>query len=426
VSQKFPGGFITKSPPAVVGPVDGEGGSAPGVWTLDQAMALNKQGLWPKPLVVGQLWAWGNDSAGALGQNQPFSSRSSPVQIGALNTWKRIAAGNQFGLAIKTDGTLWSWGYNSLGQLGLGDAISRSSPVQVGALTDWAKIAGGDTHSLAIKTGGTLWAWGRNNYGQLGQDNITNRNSPVQIGAATDWAQIGAGGRTSLAVKTNGTLWAWGGNGSGQLGLNNNANRSSPVQVGALTNWSSVAIGNTATAAVKTDGTLWTWGRGDVGGVLGHNNTINRSSPVQVGALTNWSQVSVGQYNCMSVKTDGTLWGWGQNTTDGRLGLNDLINRSSPVQVGSQTNWARVSTAFNHVVALKTNGTLWVWGDNTQGKLGLGDATETVEFYDPALGYNVYTYYNNNRSSPTQLGSLTTWKALAPKLNAFSMAIKSS
>jgi alpha-tubulin suppressor-like RCC1 family protein len=170
------------------------------------------------------------------------------VQVGALTAWSQIAAGALHSLAVKTDGTLWSWGSNSYGQLGLGDGytISRSSPVQVGALTNWADVAAGYSHSIAVKTDGTLWSWGNNGSGRLGQNNTINRSSPVQVGALTGWVQASGASESSSAVKNDGTLWSWGRNNNGQLGLNDTANRSSPVQVGALATWSKIAIGSRA------------------------------------------------------------------------------------------------------------------------------------------------------------------------------------
>jgi len=284
-----------------------------------------------------QLWIWGRNADGQLGLNDT-ANRSSPVQVGALTTWSQTAAGYKFSLAVKTDGTLWSWGYNTYsGQLGLGDTANCSSPVQVGALTAWAQVAAGNNFSLAIKTDGALWSWGRNVEGMLGLNDTANRSSPVQVGALTTWSQVAGGFTFSLAVKTDGTLWGWGYNGLGQLGLNDTANRSSPVQVGALTTWSKVTGGNNFSVAVKTDGTLWSWGA-NTNGRLGLNDTVYRSSPVQIGALTTWSQIAGGSGFCLAIKTDGTLWSWGYNSY-GKLGLNDTANRSSPVQVGVLTTW---------------------------------------------------------------------------------------
>jgi alpha-tubulin suppressor-like RCC1 family protein len=124
------------------------------------------------------------------------------VQVGALTTWAQVAGGYAFSLAIKTDGTMWSWGFNNEGALGLNDTIIRSSPVQIGALTTWAQVAGKNGFSLAIKTDGSLWSWGFGTLGQLGLNAATNRSSPVQVGALTTWSQLAKGGfaNHSLAI----------------------------------------------------------------------------------------------------------------------------------------------------------------------------------------------------------------------------------
>ena len=188
---------------------------------------------------------------------------------------------------------MWSWGNGAGGRLGLGDVISKSSPVQVGALTTWAQVAAGREHNLALKTDGTLWAWGDGANGRLG-NNISptiDVSSPVQIGALTTWSQVAAGNSHSLAIKTDGTMWSWGDNAvNGRLGLNDIDSRSSPVQIGALTTWSQVSGGSLHSLAIKTDGTMWSWGVGTFG-QTGLGDTISQSSPVQVGALTTWSQL---------------------------------------------------------------------------------------------------------------------------------------
>ena len=196
-------------------------------------------------------------------------------------------------------------GFNSQGQLGHGNTTVRSSPVQVGSLTTWSKVACGRYATVAIKTDGTAWAWGENNYGMLGDGSNTNRSSPVQIGSLTTWANVACGRWHTALVKTDGTLWGCGHNGSGQLGQGDSTHRSSPVQVGSLTNWSiptAGTIGQT-TWVLKTDNTIW--GIGNNGsGHLGDGTDANRSSPVQFGSDAAWYAVGGGSNNVTAVRKE--------------------------------------------------------------------------------------------------------------------------
>jgi len=241
----------------------------------------------------GTLWTWGAGGQGRLGISSSPAYVSSPTQVGALTKWATVSAGNSGTSATTTTNQLYSWGNNSNGELGDNTLVDKSSPIQVGALTNWAQVSVGNSFRVSVKTNGTLWSWGLNNYGQLGSNSRTNRSSPVQLGALTNWSSVSAGSGTVISVKTDGTLWAWGRNDRGQLGGNAIGSRSSPVQVGALTNWLSSSTGEYHVAAIKTDNTLWTWGR-NTAGQLGDNATNNRSSPTQVGTLSNWSEVAAG------------------------------------------------------------------------------------------------------------------------------------
>jgi len=319
------------------------------------------------------LWTWGQGSNGKLGLGDVVN-RSSPVQIGALTDWAGVDTGGNSSLAIKTNGELWAWGTNFEGHLGLGDVVNRSSPVQVGALTNWASVSGASdayAHNLAIKTNGELWAWGRNNFGQLGQGITVTQSSPVQIGSLTTWASVTVGGGGSRAIKTDGSLWSWGAGANGTLGLGDIIDRSSPVQVGILTDWASVDSASNHSATVKTDGSLWTWGLG-TDGRLGHGNTTTLSSPSQVGSLTDWASISAGFKHTLAVKTDGTLWACGDNSPNGNLGDGTIINRSSPSQIGALSDWASASAGRNLSSARKTDGSIWAWGLNSSGQLGDG------------------------------------------------------
>ena len=251
---------------------------------------------------------------------------------------------------------LWTWGYNLYGGLGNGTNINYSSPIQVGSLTNWKQLSIGGTNSVgsaqfvtAVKTDGTLWAWGADNFGQLGNGSIGTSlfySSPIQVGALTNWKQVACGVSHVAAVKTDGTVWAWGTANYGQLGngyIGSAVYYSSPIQIGSLTNWTQVVCGYNHTYIYNNIGNLYTCGYNGYGqlGTIVYGN-FNQSSPVQVGALTNWKQVACGYMQTAAIKTDGTLWIFGYNTT-GNLGNGTINNYSSPIQVGILTSWKQVA-----------------------------------------------------------------------------------
>lgn len=331
------------------------------------------------PNIVNQLdtpmlMVWGNNGYGRLGDNT-IVNKSSPVQTIAYGAnWKQVFVGQFHSAALKTDGTLWTWGYNGYGNLGDNTITFRSSPVQtIAGGTNWQQVSSQRTGSSGIKIDGTLWCWGYNSNGQLGDNTITHRSSPVQtVAFGTNWKQVSSGAFNTAGIKSDGTLWLWGKNDNGQLGDNTITKRSSPVQTIAFgTNWKQISCGYQATAAVKTDGTLWVWGQ-NINGQLGDNTFASKSSPVQtIAGGSNWKQVSCGQTHMAAIKTDGTLWIWGDNT-NGQLGDNTTTRRLSPVQtIVFGTNWKQVSCgSSSHTAAIKADGTLWAWGNNSSGQLG--------------------------------------------------------
>ena len=324
-----------------------------------------------------QLFVAGRNTNGMLGQNGPTNTHySSPVQIPGI-TWTKdkydlFAKSNEHVVLPKTDGTLWAVGQNSdWGQLGLNDRTNRSSPTQIPGTT-WNTAGTFNETSWGVKTDGTLWVWGRGYYGLLGQNQPHNtvRSSPTQI-PGTTWEKCYGVQYAAFATKTDGTMWAWGNNTSGQLGQNNLTQRSSPVQIGS-TDWSVVDGGAPANGGgIKTDGTLYLWGR-DPNGQLGQNQSGDnsaRSSPTQVGSDTTWRSLSLGNKKTAAIKTDNTLWVWGRNN-NGSLGLNqpDQTSYSSPVQIPG-TTWSTISASYQCMYARKTDGTSWSWGYGGNGAL---------------------------------------------------------
>jgi len=375
--------------------------------TQDKTIYISNSGTWLSITTtsISKLFAWGLNQYGYLATGNVICY-SSPVQeVSGSTNWSSVSGGYTHSTAIKADGTLWVWGINTWGQLGIDGTIHYSSPVQeVSSGTTWSSVSAGNFHTSAIKTDGTLWTWGRNIFGALGTNDLINYSSPVQeVSSSTNWSSVSSGSQLkygTTAIKKDGTLWAWGSNSLGRLGTGDVISYSSPVQeVSNSTNWSSVSAGNFHTSAIKTDGTLWSWGRNNLG-ALGTDDVICYSSPVQeVSGSTNWSSVSCTDNATAAIKTDGTLWTWGNNNY-GQLGTGDVVSYSSPVQeVSNSTNWSSVSAGYqqfseSYMSAIKTDGTLWSWGQNSSGRLGTNNQI--------------------NYSSPVQeVSSSTNWSSVS-------------
>jgi alpha-tubulin suppressor-like RCC1 family protein len=339
--------------------------------------------------VDGTLWTWGDGNEGRLGNNQTVDISTPITTFTGGTNWKQISCGGYHISAIKTDGTLWTWGGNF--DLATGRVDCFRVPVTTFALeTTWADaattdpytISAGATHTAAIKTDGTLWIWGNGGNGRLGNENITLRSTPVTTSTGgTNWKRVSAGNINTAAIKTDGTLWTWGANGSGQLGDNDTTGgtaKSIPVTTFAGgTNWKQVSVGQQHIAAIKTDGTLWTWGNGFNGGQLGNGITIgNISTPITTfSGGTNWKQVSARGNITAAIKTDGTLWTWGYGD-DGALGNATITTASTPVTTfAGGTNWKQISVGRYSIGAIKTDGTLWTWGFGGFGPLGNADTS---------------------------------------------------
>src|SRR5690625_1129447 len=337
----------------------------------------------------GTLWTWGGNSNGQLGLG---NSDSQPIPERVLTpfSFESVAAGHAHTLGIAEDGRLFAWGRNSEGQLGLGDRETQLEPVQVGSDADWEAVAAGAYHTVGIR-GGALYAWGSNSAGQVGNGSFSAVLEPVEVGNGESWLAVAAGEFHSLAVRADGTLWAWGSNGERQLGLSSTSNV--PLQVGNDTDWKVVAAGAWHSLALKTDGSLWAWGR-NMEGQLGVGVGATGSTPARVGTHSDWVAIAAGRNHSVGLRAEGAgqnLWAWGANA-NGQLGDGSYAQRWRPVPVGSRTDWVGVAAGRNHTVGLTSDFLLFSTGSNEKGQLGIGDPDvgdvnrmQTVVFRKPDL-----------------------------------------
>lgn len=363
----------------------------------------------------GTVYCWGANASGQLGDNTT-STRYIPVQVkgvggtGVLSGVSQIAAGFEHTCAVKTDGTMFCWGNSANGQLGDNFNAQRSVPVQVkglngvGLLSGVSSIAAGFRHTCAAKTDGSLYCWGQNSVGQLGDGSTTDHFAPVlvfNLGGLTNVSSVSTGQYHTCAVKTDGSAYCWGQGANGRLGLGDATQRLTPVQVvgiggsGTLSNVSQIIAGYAHTCALKTDGSMYCWGY-NVYGQLGDNTTSQRLTPVQVtgvggsGTLSNVTWISNNESYTCALKNDGAVYCWGYNFYS-QLGDGGTTHRSTPVQVlnvavvSTVSNAASVGPGMSFSCFSKSDGTVYCGGVNVSGKIGdnVASGASTITRYAP-------------------------------------------
>jgi alpha-tubulin suppressor-like RCC1 family protein len=343
-----------------------------------------------QPCVTDCLYAWGYNDQRKLGTAEAVYSSSTPTPV--VLSGVRAVAGGVFsnGYALRTDGTVWAWGNNETGQLGngwtgrgaLGAPNGSVVPAPVVGLADVTAIAGGSQQGYALRADGTVWAWGQNGSGALGNGSDVQSNVPVQVTGLTDIVAIAGNPGSGFAVRADGTVWAWG---SGFLGSPQPPFWSLvPVQVGGLTGVTAITGNGSGAYVLRTDGTVWGWGSGQLGiGPCGTDTGVPCSSevPVRVSGLAGVTAIAGTFNNGYAVRDDGTVWAWGSNV-DGALGNGvpcdptaTVCESQVPVRVSGLHDVTQIAGFGAGGYALRTDGTVWAWGDNRLGQLGNDSVT---------------------------------------------------
>ncbi len=328
----------------------------------------------------GTLWSWGSNTQGQIGDGTTTGHAvPAPVTVPTADPWTDVACGGAHTVARRADGSLWAWGANADGQLGVGNTVDRVFPTRIGTLTSWAGVACGANHTIAWKTDGTLWTWGDNLQGQLGDNTIADRTAPVRVGTASDWVEAAGGSLHTIGRRAGGSLWCWGHNASGQLGDGTTTRRLTPVRVGLDSNWAQVSAGFVFSAARRTNGTLWAWGN-NASGQLGQGHRTAASAPQQVGSDTDWAAINCGAACAIGRRTNGYLWAWGDNSA-GQLGDGTTADQLLPVQT-LEGPWSTLTVGAACVLGVRS-GFIWSWGTNDFEQLGLPAGTTAVSAVPP-------------------------------------------
>jgi alpha-tubulin suppressor-like RCC1 family protein/outer membrane protein assembly factor BamB len=361
------------------------------VVTLDlrrsTSIAIGAGNQFSAAVISNQLFTWGTDTTGQLADGGS-ASRNVPTRTNTETNWLFVSAGGRgntntagHAVALKTDGSMLSWGANSRGQLGIGNTTDSRVPTIVSTDTNWIYAEAGALHSVALRGDGTIWTWGANDFGQLGFGNTNNVSVETRLGVDSGWIEVRAGGSFMLARRADGTLWGWGRNDSAQLGNNTTANALSPIQIGTNTDWAAISAGVSHSMGVRSNGTLWVWGRN-----FGLNTTRLENStnifrvPTQVGSETNWVAVDAGFDHSLMINSAGQMFAWGANqigqlgngSSGATIGNTNDANLSMPMQIAASRTWAAVEAGVRHSLARATDNTIWAWGWNNFGQVGDG------------------------------------------------------
>lgn len=285
-----------------------------------------------------------------------------------------VSTGAIQGAALSSDGVVYAWGDYKANSMGIRQDATTAKPAAL--LTDGVEVAAGYYHTLARKADGSVWAWGSNANKQLGQQGAngytTRSATPLQISGLGSVTQLAAGGYHSLALRNDGTVLAWGANSYGQSGNNDAAvtKQATPAAVPGLTNVTALAAGWGHSLALDGNGRVWGWGSNTYRqlGVVSGDTSVYR--PVALTGLPRIQAVAAGGYHSLALAADGTVWAWGQNLR-GQLGMQGASD-APPAPIPGLGKVRAIAAGYQHSLALTEDGGVWAWGE----AMGSGQAAD--------------------------------------------------
>jgi len=293
----------------------------------------------------------------------------------ATSTGTSVSSGGDHSCDVRRNGTLWCWGSNTFGQLGVGkQGPGGPTPMQVGHSDAWSRVDAGGQDTCAVRRTGSLYCWGVNHRGQLGDGTTTIRTSPVRVGPARAWRQVSTGWFHTCAIRTNKSLWCWGDDSAGQLGVGSTRNHATPTRVGGGRHWTSVSVEGWNTCAIKDDHSLWCWGR-NLFGQLGDGSWADSSVPRQVrSGRENWRTVALSWTHACGIKGRGVVKCWGRNL-EGQLGHGNTVTANKPQAVSARHHTRMVAVSEGSSCLIDARRRVWCWGDNDYGQVDPGSPT---------------------------------------------------
>lgn len=355
----------------------------------------------------GSVWTFGSNTDGQLGYGINLGE-GIPHRVPGLTDIKKICAGRNYTAAINGSGEMYVWGANFNGQLGDGTTNKRTVPTLISSISGVKDISAGDKHTAAVTEDGSLYMWGTNDDGRLGNGTTSSKTAPMLITGITNVKSISVGFDHTVALTEDGCVYAWGANNSGQLGDGTNENRSIPILISPISDISDISTGRGYTVALSDNGDIYAWGANGYG-QHGMGDYTSKNIPTLNSRIHNITSVCAGDYHTVAVNDNGDIYVWGYNGYR-QLGDGTSLSKSTPVLLRSINNIKEIGCGVYYTIAIDKNSDIYTWGYNQYGQLGDGSATQrNLPIYIPGLNDIKETAVYHHAMAVTNEGKLYAW-----------------